>query len=265
MYIYTTVDNPQPSPMETTDSSEVCGIIYKITNKRDGKAFIGKTTSTLERRFYNHKRNLLDLAKKEGKFSKGSIHGPLYKEMLKEGIDNFTAEKICDAFTFEELNSLEGYYVQKLDTMSPNGYNTRIGAKIPQSNNMDKFRKNEESKGLPLHCFYIKTRKIYVVANHPLCNYKQFSISSYGGSHEKTKQSLTSFLKNLEEGEKKHVSPVKLPKPDGLPRGIHKSGRNWGATYCHNGKKMSNNFGTFEKAKEWLSEKRREGHSSTTK
>lgn len=65
-------------------------IIYKITNKVNGKIYIGKTTKTIheryQRHFYNHKN--------------GNTY--LYKSMRKYGFDNFMIEAIEETLNLDE-------------------------------------------------------------------------------------------------------------------------------------------------------------------
>lgn len=252
--------------METTDRSpqrDIFGIVYKITNKRNGMAFIGKTTTSLNRRFDNHKRNLADyFAKDNKKIDTKSIHHALYKAMHKDNIDNFIIEQLDYACSFEELDSLEGYYIEKLQTRSPNGYNIKAGQKIRHAEDIktQTFRRHEESKGLPLHCSYNKKKEAYIVCHHPLCKYKQFLVSTHEGSHEKAKGAMLSFLDKLEEDGTPYM--VCKEKPNGLPRGICKTRNGYHASYYVNGKRYAKNFRgknapdnvNLERAKKWLFE-----------
>jgi group I intron endonuclease len=86
-------------------------IIYKITNKVNGKIYIGQTIRTLEQRKWQH----LDAAK----------HGcrtHLYSAIRKYGEENFEFEVIDEASSIEELNELERYYIAKFDCIK-SGYN----------------------------------------------------------------------------------------------------------------------------------------------
>ena len=59
---------------------DVYGVIYKITNKINGKIYIGMTTRSINKRFSEHKA-------KSKKFNK-----PLYTDMRKFGTYNFEIE-----------------------------------------------------------------------------------------------------------------------------------------------------------------------------
>ena len=92
-------------------------VIYKITNKINGKSYIGQTVQRLSDRYYRHKRNAF----------KDNYNTPLYNAMRKYGINNFTVEEIGGANNITELNYQEFLLIYKNDTMVPNGYNLKEG------------------------------------------------------------------------------------------------------------------------------------------
>ena len=71
------------------------GIIYKITNKINGKSYIGLTTTSLKKRWLGHK------------YSSKTENYPLYYSIRKYGIENFTIELITECYSKQELNSKE--------------------------------------------------------------------------------------------------------------------------------------------------------------
>ena len=90
-------------------------VIYKITNKINGKAYIGQTTQDVRKRWRRHCSN----SEKDGAISKAiKKYGKsnFIFEILKENIDSI-----------DSLNVLEIYYINTLSTMSPNGYNLIMG------------------------------------------------------------------------------------------------------------------------------------------
>ena len=89
-------------------------LIYKITNKLNGKLYIGQTVRTLEERKQQHLQNV------------GKLNNNIYLAMRKYGIDNFKFETICYAKDVDELNKLETYYIKKYDTVN-SGYNMGYG------------------------------------------------------------------------------------------------------------------------------------------
>ena len=88
------------------------GVIYKITNKLDGKIYIGKTARTLEERMKEHtrgKKTYIDRA------------------ISKYGIDTFKVVVIEECNTEKELNEREIYWIDFFNCKFPNGYNMTDG------------------------------------------------------------------------------------------------------------------------------------------
>lgn len=84
--------------------------IYKTTNQINGKVYIGQSSRDIE----NSKDYL------------GS--GVLIKEAFIEfNKKNFTKEIICECETLEELNQAEVYWINKENSIHPNGYNIETG------------------------------------------------------------------------------------------------------------------------------------------
>lgn len=90
-------------------------IIYKITNKINGKVYIGQTTDSLSRRKSEHIQ-----AATSGSKSK------LYSAMRKYGVENFEFEQIDTANTKDELNYKEIKYIVEYDSVRT-GYNMYYG------------------------------------------------------------------------------------------------------------------------------------------
>lgn len=93
-------------------------IIYKITNNKNTKIYIGLTSVSLQERWTNHKSNA-----RNSKVYKSA----LYSAMRKYGITSFSIEQIDTATSLEELNAKEISYIKELNTLSPNGYNLDNG------------------------------------------------------------------------------------------------------------------------------------------
>ncbi len=86
-------------------------IIYKATNKINGKCYIGQTRHSIEYR----KRRHLSCARK-------GVKTNFYKAIRKYGEDNFEWEIICSTNDKQKLNELETFYITKYDSIK-NGYN----------------------------------------------------------------------------------------------------------------------------------------------
>lgn len=87
-------------------------IIYAFKNKINGKMYVGQTTRTLEERTNEHLRH-----------NKTAFD----KALSKYGISNFEYKVIDTATTIEELNTKEIYWIKKLNSLAPNGYNLCFG------------------------------------------------------------------------------------------------------------------------------------------
>lgn len=94
-------------------------IIYKFTNKVNGKVYIGQTIHTLDKRVKNHLKE-----------SKQDTNRPILNAIKKYGIEQFDIEVIDCASTQEELDTKEIEWIKKLDCVSPNGYNVLGGGQF---------------------------------------------------------------------------------------------------------------------------------------
>lgn len=90
-------------------------IIYKITNKLNGKVYIGQTRYSLAKRKSAHIKCV-----------ENGVDRHLYNAMRKYGIENFVFEEIDHADTLTDLNYLEAYYITKYDSVRK-GYNMGYG------------------------------------------------------------------------------------------------------------------------------------------
>ena len=90
----------------------VQGHIYVITNKINGKQYVGQTSRNIEDRYYEHCYD---------KRSTSHIHNAIQKY----GISNFTIEEL-ETVDLTLLDEREQYWIQQLDTYK-NGYNKNIG------------------------------------------------------------------------------------------------------------------------------------------
>ncbi len=95
-------------------------IIYKITNKINGKVYIGLTRKDLKNRIRQHK-----FRRKE------RPNHPLYNSMNKYGIDNFKFEAICSSLDIKYLGELEIFFIKLYNsTDMTKGYNLTEGGEM---------------------------------------------------------------------------------------------------------------------------------------
>ena len=93
-------------------------VIYKITNKINGKCYIGKTTKTVEWRWKIH----IIHSKRD------DDHLFFHRAIKKYGVENFILEIIDTADNENELNEKEKYWIEYYKSyLKENGYNLTKG------------------------------------------------------------------------------------------------------------------------------------------
>lgn len=97
--------------------------IYLITNKVNGKVYVGQTVQPLHRRWGLHKARA---RRKEGY----TTH--LYNAIRKHGIDSFEIKEIATCGTSEWSDYLERLYILIYESTNPRiGYNMTTGGERP--------------------------------------------------------------------------------------------------------------------------------------
>lgn len=99
-------------------------VVYKITNNKNGKIYIGQTTGSIKSRWSKHCSPLSHCVK-------------LKNAIQKYGKDSFSIEIIKECSSKDELNKLEKSLICKYNSIE-NGYNLTTGG--------DAFNHNEETK-----------------------------------------------------------------------------------------------------------------------
>lgn len=92
--------------------SEVYGRIYVVTNKVNGKQYVGQTTMTVEARWRAH--------------PSGDCRA-LVGALKKYGVAGFNVATLEEATSREDLDAKERVWIARLNTLAPNGYNLREG------------------------------------------------------------------------------------------------------------------------------------------
>jgi group I intron endonuclease len=89
------------------------GIIYRVTNKVNGKSYIGQTTLTLAQRWACH------ITSRE--------KAPLARAIRKYGREAFTLDTLCECDSREMLDAAEIDWIARASTKAPKGYNLKDG------------------------------------------------------------------------------------------------------------------------------------------
>lgn len=92
------------------------GFIYKITNKINGKSYIGQTIQNVKERFYQHCAT---------KCNQAVLNMVIHKAINKYGKSNFTVE-VIEEVESTNLNDRERYWIKYYDSYN-NGCNSTKG------------------------------------------------------------------------------------------------------------------------------------------
>ena len=107
------------------------GLIYKITSP-SGKMYIGQTIGKLNRRISRHATESGCVAMKHA--------------MDKYGRENMKYDVIEENIPLEHLDDREMYWINELNTLSPNGYNLTTGGRRPTFSEETKEHLREVSR-----------------------------------------------------------------------------------------------------------------------
>lgn len=106
------------------------GCVYKVTNKIDGKIYVGQTIQNLKRRWICHCKD-----------AKRKDDGLLHKAINQYGKENFMIEKIDEGNSFEELGALERKWIEYFHSNNHEiGYNIMVGGSHVNENTIQKMK-----------------------------------------------------------------------------------------------------------------------------
>ena len=95
------------------------GIIYCYTNIINQKKYIGQTINP-EQRYAAHKSSAFNV-------SANDYNSIFHKAIRKYGYENFEYTILATTEDSEALNLLEEFFIEKYNTLVPNGYNIESG------------------------------------------------------------------------------------------------------------------------------------------
>ena len=185
--------------------------IYKITNKLNGKVYIGQSIDidTRWRQHINAKDDML-----------------IHKSIQKYGAENFSFEVLLEC-PAEMLNDWERDMIALYDCISPNGYNLTEGGGGCKCSEETKKKMSKAKKGKPswnkgIPCSAEHKRKISEAnkGHHISEEHKRKISNAQKGKHlsEETKIKISNTLKGVKQ--KPHSEEQKR-KMKGLKKGKH--------------------------------------------
>jgi group I intron endonuclease len=111
--------------------------IYLITNKNNGKYYVGQTSQRATVRLKNHINS--------AKIGRGCKR--LRNSIIKHGSEAFVIQELATAKDDKEANSLESLWIWALNSTNESvGYNLSVGGKAPRGFKWDKESREKLSK-----------------------------------------------------------------------------------------------------------------------
>ena len=182
------------------------GCIYKITNKINGKMYVGQTTQTLHVRFNSH-------------CAKHSHCKYLLSAINTYGRSNFTIETLFSARSENKselkdiLNKEESKLIILLNTVAPNGYNLTSGGDCAKFNK-ESIESRAQKHKKPIRCnetgqiwestkecaayFGVKSQSIYRILRGIRDTFRGLSFSYINPSRSKNKIVRTRKIRSLD-------------------------------------------------------------------
>lgn len=150
------------------------GYIYLITNKINGKKYVGQTLcADVEIRWDQHR-----------KVKKSCMGRYIYNTYKKYGIENFKFQIICICFD-EDTDKYEDEYIKKYNTLVPNGYNLKGGGSHGK-HHPETLKKMSES---------LKGRKIGPMSETQKEMIRQRMLGTKNPKSESTREKLSKIAK----------------------------------------------------------------------
>ena len=149
--------------------------IYKITNLVNKKIYVGQSINIIER-WKQHQYKAFN--SKEVAYN-SAIHAAF----RKYGVENFSFE-VLEECKIEELDKKEREWIEKLNSLAPNGYNILIGGQQFRCTSFCEMCNAPLKKGAKKYCLtcYNKKRRENIPPEEELWN----KINEFKGNFTKT-------------------------------------------------------------------------------
>lgn len=123
------------------------GFIYKITNIINNKLYVGQTTKKRPTDRFSQHRYYANHPEQESNISY------LHRAMASDGVNNFKFE-ILEEVDDDILNSREQYWIEKLKTLAPNGYNLTEGGDGTKGYSRTQSAEERDKRSKTMKSFY---------------------------------------------------------------------------------------------------------------
>lgn len=219
--------------------------VYVASRKGYMPGYVGYTQNMLDVRVESHRQGFLCHVK--GTYTNKCW--ALFDAIVEFGWENFEFEIIDYATSREEADMLETRYISELETLHPNGYNLTtgghkgykcceasrqrksVGCKAAIIANIDHYRSNPLSMGLPPYAKYDPSMLAFVVSNHALCKWKSFIIANYNSLEEARDACVEFYNEYPARGIEYH------PPPREIEPGIYQRENGWVVEKTVNGRR----------------------------
>ncbi len=111
------------------------GVVYRVVNNVNGKCYVGQSVNPSVRKRDHFSNNVLRSSP------------VLHKSMSKHGLENFAFEILDTVYSKEDLDNREIYWIYKLNSMLPDGYNIREGGARGKLSESSKRKISKANKG----------------------------------------------------------------------------------------------------------------------
>lgn len=172
------------------------GYIYLVTNRLTGKQYVGQTLhEDIETRWNQHRR-----------VCENMLGRHILASYKKYGIQNFEFKVVCICFD-EACNKLEEHYINKFNTLAPNGYNLKAGGRNSKHSEESKQLMSRHRKGKGLGVVY--TEEMCMQRSERFLGEKNPNFGKQLSDEQK--QKISERMKQLWE-EKKRIGYTSSPK-----------------------------------------------------